>query len=60
MSLTIGIPAYKVDSNFGCGLTHLEFISQYGNPRIILPWEENVPVDALYLPGGLDLNPSSY
>jgi len=58
--LRIGCPAYKTDTSIGVGVTHLEFISQYGIPRIILPEEENVDIDALYLPGGLDVNPSSY
>ena len=56
----IGIPGYKVDTNFGVGIANLEFVSTFGNPRIILPWEEDVPIDVLYLTGGLDVNPTSY
>jgi gamma-glutamyl-gamma-aminobutyrate hydrolase PuuD len=58
----IGIPGYKSkdDSSYGAGVNHLEFISKFGYPRIIMPWEEDTEIDALYLPGGLDLSPSSY
>lgn len=58
---TIGIPGYKSENGFfGAGSDHLEFISKFGYARIIMPYEEFVNVDLLYLPGGLDLNPSSY
>lgn len=62
MSKVIGIPGYKQqDSNgFGVGNHYLNLASNYGNPRIIMPWEEHVPVDLLILPGGLDLNPTAY
>lgn len=62
MSKVIGIPGYKQqDSNgFGVGNHYLNLASRYGNPRIIMPWEEHVPVDLLILPGGMDINPSSY
>lgn len=63
MKKVIGVPGYKdakSNSSFGVGLTHLHFISQFGNPRIIMPWEEFVEVDMLYLPGGLDLSPLNY
>lgn len=58
----IGIPGYKIsdDVGFGAGINHLEFISKFGNARIIMPWEEYVDVDMLYLPGGLDLDPMDY
>ena len=58
----IGIPGYNNPdgSSFGAGLNHLEFIRTFGNARIIMPWEEKVEVDLLYLPGGLDVSPSSY
>lgn len=56
----IGIPGYVSDTNFGAGKTHLEYISQFGNPRIIMPHEELVKVDLLYLPGGADMNPANY
>lgn len=62
MSKVIGIPGYKQqDSNgFGVGNHYLNLASRYGNPRIIMPWEEHVPVDLLILPGGMDINPTSY
>lgn len=58
----IGIPGWNSSdgSYFGGGLNHLEFINTFGNARIIMPWEEKVDVDLLYLPGGLDVAPSSY
>jgi putative glutamine amidotransferase len=62
MSKVIGIPGYKQqDSNgFGVGNHYLSLASRYGNPRIIMPWEEHVDVDLLILPGGMDINPTSY
>lgn len=56
----IGIPGWNMENSFGCGQNHLEYISTFGNPRIIMPWEERVECDMLYLPGGQDLNPSVY
>jgi gamma-glutamyl-gamma-aminobutyrate hydrolase PuuD len=58
----IGIPGYKSSNNdsFGAGPIHLEFLNRFGDPRIIMPWEEKVQVDLLYLPGGLDTAPSNY
>ena len=57
----IGIPGYKTETSFGAGLTHLEYISEFGFPRILMPHEETFEgIDALYLPGGLDINPSTY
>ena len=57
----IGIPGYRYEkSSFGAGLNHLEYISNFGKPRIIMPWEEFVEVDLLYLPGGLDIRPDTY
>ena len=63
--LVIGIPGWKVGENsFGTGVNHLEYISKFGEPRIIMPenTSENIieQIDLLYLPGGKDLNPSSY
>ena len=58
----IGCPGW-IDSKtgqFGVGQNHLAFINKFGNPRIIMPWEELANVDCLYLAGGLDINPSSY
>lgn len=62
MKKTIGIVGYKNGeaNSFGAGIAYLQWISQFGNPRIIMPWEEFVEVDLLVLPGGLDLNPAAY
>lgn len=61
MKKIIGIPGYKSENGFfGAGSNHLEYLSQFGNVRIIMPYEELVKVDLLYIPGGLDLNPNSY
>lgn len=58
---TIGIVGYRIGENgFGAGATYLEWLSQYGNVRIIMPWEKFVQVDLLVLAGGLDVNPGSY
>jgi hypothetical protein len=57
----IGIPAYSGKEIFGCGLGYLDWISQFGIPRLIFPKEEFVKgLDMLFLPGGPDLNPTSY
>lgn len=58
----IGIPGYagKDSNNFGVGNHHLEFVSRFGDARIIMPWEEKADVDLLYLPGGLDTAPMNY
>lgn len=60
----IGIPGYKsTGTHFGAGENNLEFISEFGNPAIIMPYEEAEELkryDMLYLPGGLDLNPKHY
>lgn len=56
----IGIPASKYETNFGATLNYLEFMRQFGIPRIIMPDEEFVEVDLLVLPGGMDINPTSY
>lgn len=56
----IGIPASKIEAHIGANHHYLEFARQFGIPRIIMPDEEFVEVDMLILPGGLDLNPSTY
>lgn len=57
----IGIPGYRFEEkHYGAGVTYIEFIRKFGNPRIIMPWEEKVKVDLLLLPGGLDTAPSNY
>lgn len=62
--VTIGIPGYKsTGTHFGAGENNLEFISEFGNASIIMPYEEAEELkryDVLYLPGGLDLNPKHY
>lgn len=60
MSKIIGCPGFASDASFGVGKVHLEFISEFGNARILMPWETDVSVDALYIPGGLDISPASY
>lgn len=59
---TIGIIGYSMgDNSFGAGKLHLDYLSRFGKPRILMPTDEDVEdVDLLYLPGGLDLNPSNY
>lgn len=59
---TIGIVGYSLgDNSFGAGKLHLDYISNFGKPRILMPSDEDVQdIDLLYLPGGLDLNPSNY
>lgn len=57
----IGIPGWKLgDNSFGCGVNHLDFISKFGDPRILFPQDDNVDLDLLYLPGGPDVAPSRY
>lgn len=57
----IGIPGYRLEeSHFGVGINHIQFVERFGNPRILMPWEEKVEIDLLYLPGGLDTAPANY
>lgn len=57
----IGIPGWKIgDNSFGCGVNHLDFISKFGDPRILFPQDNDADIDLLYLPGGPDINPSAY
>lgn len=59
--ITIGIPGWKIgDNSFGCGVNHLDYISKFGNPRILFAQDDNAEIDMLYLPGGPDVNPASY
>jgi putative glutamine amidotransferase len=61
MKKIIGIPGWKIDGGFGVSENHISFISRFGNPVILMPWEEfHSDLDLLYLPGGMDVNPSSY
>jgi gamma-glutamyl-gamma-aminobutyrate hydrolase PuuD len=58
----IGIYAASTgDNSFGVGKTYLEFISQFGAPKILTPDETfRDDIDLLLLPGGMDISPSSY
>lgn len=57
----IGIPGFlNSDKMFGVTGNYMQFANKYGDVRIIMPHEEFVEVDLLILPGGLDLNPTSY
>ena len=58
----LGIPAWSLGENsFGVTKNYLEFLSFFGNARIIMPWEDFIPeIDLVYLPGGLDLAPEKY
>lgn len=58
----IGIYASSVGENsFGCGKTYLDFISYFGEPVILMPSNTfDKSIDMLLLPGGLDINPSSF
>lgn len=59
--ITIGIPGWKTGENsYGCGVNHLDYISRFGNPRILFPQDDNAEIDLLYLPGGPDVNPAAY
>lgn len=61
MRKVIGIVGSKVEGGFGAGIANLEYISKFGDPHIIMPWEEfNPNLDMVYLPGGLDVNPGTY
>lgn len=57
----IGIPGFlNSDKMFGVTGNYMQFASQFGDVRIIMPHEDLVEVDLLILPGGLDVSPSSY
>lgn len=62
MDKIIAIPGYlnSEKTSFGASPSYLEFISVYGTPRILMPGEKFEKVDMLLLPGGADVNPSSY
>jgi putative glutamine amidotransferase len=62
MKKTILIPGYKSadGTSYGVGNNYLEFVSEFGNPRIMMPYEEYVEGDMLFLPGGLDIAPRCY
>lgn len=48
------------EGSYGATTTYLEYFSQFGNVRILMPWEDRVDCDLLVLPGGKDLSPSTY
>jgi gamma-glutamyl-gamma-aminobutyrate hydrolase PuuD len=55
------ITGWKLGENsYGATTTYLEYFSQFGNVRILMPWEDKVDCDLLVLPGGKDLSPSAY
>jgi putative glutamine amidotransferase len=59
----IGIPGSKSSTQFGASENHLEFIEHFGDAVIIMPFETQEDLrryDAIYMPGGLDLNPTAY
>ena len=61
MNKVIGIPGFiNSDKMFGVTGNYMEFANNFGDVRIIMPHEEHVEVDLLLLPGGMDLNPTSY
>lgn len=48
------------ESSYGVTNTYLEYFSQFGNVRILMPWEDKVDCDLLVLPGGRDILSSNY
>lgn len=58
----IGIPGYgSEESYFGVQHNYLNYFSKFGNPRIIMPWENPAEdIHLLVLPGGADMNAKSY
>lgn len=57
----IGIPSSDLSGKgHGVGNTYAEYLRRFGDIRLIMPHEEFVKVDLLFLPGGADLNPNSY
>ena len=56
---TIGIVgiAYNSNTQFGASSENLEWLSKFGNPKIIMPWEKEISCDILYLHGGQDVYP---
>lgn len=61
MKKKIGIVGWRLgDNSFGVTNTYLEFAQEFGTPYILLPEHEVMDVDAVILPGGLDVNPATY
>lgn len=60
----IGIVGWNTGENsFGVTKTYLNYLSQFGRIRIITPQDtikDNLDLDLLVLPGGLDVNPTTY
>ncbi len=57
----IGIPGFtQGEGSFGAPKTYLDFISRFGDPKIIMPWETEIACDVLLLPGGPDVSTSLY
>ena len=58
----LGIYGYQNELAFGVGKAYLEFISTFGHPKILMPWQtvQTAQVDALFIPGGADIRPDMY
>lgn len=58
----IGIVGWKTgDNSFGATIPYLNYFSKFGQIEILLPSKEiRKDLDLLVLPGGLDVNPTSY
>lgn len=55
------IPGWSLgDNSWGVTKTYLHYLSQFGQVEIITPKQGIVDGDLLVLPGGADINPSSY
>lgn len=62
MDKIIGIPGWRMDDKYwGITISYMAFLSQFGQVRILNPNDlEPLNLDLLVLPGGLDINPSTY
>lgn len=60
--INIGIYCWSTgDQSFGVSKNYLDFISQYGNPKMLTPDNTfDKSIDMLFLAGGMDLNPKAY
>lgn len=56
--ITIGIPTALYNGVFGINAKYVDFISQFGKPKLLTPHEDNEgidpQVDMIFLPGGAD------
>ena len=62
MKKTILIVGWKTGENsFGATVPYLDWLSQFGNVRILMPTDnEVIKGDLLVLPGGMDLAPQRF